>query len=338
MSDLFTGFAGRVADALQEGLPLVERPYLVLAQFLGCAEACVLEAAAGLVAAGAIRSFGAFVDYERLGYEGYLCGLAVPDSAVDAVAARLNDRGEVTHNYLREGTVNVWFTALLQAGGACRLEAELRGMGHPFVLLRTVRRIKLRPCFRISEEAETVCVEAPDEEFPPSPPGLSDVEIARTLSLLQTDFPVEPRPFARMADNLGIGVGELLERLTLLKKVGILRRIGASLHHIRAGYSFNALLALGCGTPEAALAVGQALSRHPWLSHCYLRTVAANTLPRAWPYELYAMVHAKRADDLEERLATAGSEPSLRRMLVLPTVRELKKSRYRPLCVGPRSR
>ena len=332
MSDFFTGFAGltgRVADALQEGLPLVERPYLALAQSLGCAEACVLEVAVGLAAEGAIRSFGAFVDYERLGYEGYLCGLAVPEGTVDAVAARLNDRGEVTHNYLREGPVNVWFTALLRANGEDGLEGELRNAGYPFVLLHTTNRIKLRPSFRVREETGGGCHEAvAGEKFSPLPPDLSDDEITETLSLLQIDFPMVTRPYESAAYALGIETDELLARLTRLKKCGVLRRIGASLHHVRVGYAFNALLAMDFGELEAAACAGRSLSRHPWLSHCYLRSVAASTLPFEWPYELYAMIHAKRAEDIEERLAIAGRELSLRRMLAMPTVRELKKSRY----------
>ena len=318
----------RVADALQEGLSLIERPYLALANALNCSEADVLEIAARLIAEGTVRSFGAFVDYERLGYEGYLCGLAVPEGEIDEVSAHLNSRGEVTHNYLREGAVNIWFTALLRMDGTSSLEAELRESGYPFVLLRTRRRIKLRPCFQITDEAGVVCAEAGDENFSPLPADLDDGEIVGTLALLQTDFPVEPRPFESAAHRLNIGVDGLLARLVLLKECGILRRIGASLHHVRAGYAFNTLLALDCGAPEVAVETGQALSRHPWLSHCYLRSVAASTLSCAWPYELYAMIHAKRAEDLEERLAAVALEPSLRQMLAMPTVRELKKSRY----------
>ena len=321
----------RIADALQEGLPLTERPYRTMAEALSRSEAEVLETTARLIADGTLRSFGAFVDYDRLGYEGFLCGVSSPEKRIallPALAALLNARDEVTHNYLRSGDVGVWFTALLRGDGAQRLEADLRALDLPFILLRSRRRIKLRPSFRMQgEEAD-----AREETIEPLQASmhldLDDTEIHRTLSQLQTGFPVEERPYAQAAGRLNLEESELLVRLSLLKGHGILRRIGASLNHLKAGYAANALLALDYGDETADAEAGAAISRHPWLSHCYLRVPVVNTLPYEWPYGLYAMIHARSKADLQERIALLERECKPKHLLVMPTLRELKKTRY----------
>lgn len=331
-------FDCRVADLLQDGLPLTERPYLALAGMLGCAEADVLEAVRRLAADGTIRSFGAFVDYGRLGYEGFLCGASVPEAAIPRVAAFLNEKREVTHNYLRAGEVNLWFTAILRPNEIDSLEVELRGLGHPFVLLRTERRIKLMPCFHMGGEREAAGAgdvegaglsrASPGATEPMNRRGAPGAEDVALLAALQEAFPIEPAPYARIAQRFGVDTDTLLARLTALRRDGVLRRIGASLHHLRAGYAANALLALDYGAPEADLAAGTALAEYPWLSHCYLRSVASCTLSRAWPYRLYAMIHAKSGAELRERISVAGDTWGLRGMCAMGTVRELKKARY----------
>ena len=39
----------------------------------------------------------------------------VPDDRVEAVAAVINKFDEVTHNYLRDGVPNLWFTVIAQS-------------------------------------------------------------------------------------------------------------------------------------------------------------------------------------------------------------------------------
>ena len=80
-----------LAERLQRGIALVEHPYRMIASELGCDEAMVLTLTNELIREGYIRSFGAFVDFERLGYDSLLCGLAVPEERISSVVSIVNE-------------------------------------------------------------------------------------------------------------------------------------------------------------------------------------------------------------------------------------------------------
>ena len=316
-----------LAERLQSGIPLTERPYACLASELGCDEETVLTLANGLIRDGYVRSFGAFVDFGRLGYEGLLCGFIVPEEQLPRVVSRLDGR-EVTHNYIRAHRVNLWLTALLKRAEKHLFMDRARSCGVPFVALAAIKRLKLRPVFsfnpvcglELSEpEPENFCCfsAGQDEE---APAVLSDTAAA-ALAALQNDFPVTQKPFEPAAQAIGINVAELLELLKELKAARVLRRIGVSLHHTRIGYSANALAAWL--TEDAS----SGAASFPWVSHCYIRDVVENTLPFKWPYTLYTMLHAPDEASLAIRLKTMRDAISPQDSVVLPTVKELKKTR-----------
>jgi DNA-binding Lrp family transcriptional regulator len=337
-----------LAGSLQAGLPLTERPYLALASELGCDEATVLALTEELTKEGYVRSFGAFADFERLGYEGILCGLAVPWEKVGRVASLLNGRREVTHNYLRRHSVNMWFTALLKADSrGLFIEQALRALGHPFVVLATEARLKLSPAFGflpgapiwgkgppkpLSSNGLENGMEDGMETGAPIPEA--NGEALEVLALLQNDFPIVPEPFSLAASKLKRSVPQLLEILRKLQKTRALRRIGASLHHRRMGYNANALAAwaMAKGAKNAEDRAGSAAEKifHlPEVSHIYVRRSIENTLPFDWPYSLYTMLHAPDAPALGELLRSVEKAIGPKDFVVLPTVRELKKTRYR---------
>ena len=59
----------------------------------------------------------------------------------------------------------------------------------------------------------------------------------RLLDSYQRDLPLEPRPYAAMADRLGIGEEELLGMLRRLVAAGAISRVGAVVTPHRAGWS-----------------------------------------------------------------------------------------------------
>ena len=331
------GLKERLAERLQEGLSLTERPYLTIAEKLGCREETVLALADELIREGVVRSFGAFVNFNRLGYEGFLCGLVVPEERISALALLLDERREVTHNYLRAHRVNMWFTALLKGPEARKrfMDETLHAFGCPFVVLSTNTRLKLRPTFHFPfTEKETSEKEmrgdgCPDESrFPEVPERLLHADALKALSLLQRNFPIVPRPFDRAAEELGCSTSGLLDLLRTLTQAHVLRRIGVSLHHRRMGYVSNALVAWQ--TDIARETVGEAgskASRFSWVSHCYVREVSECSLPFAWPYPLYTMLHALDAESLAQRIQAMKDVLLPWDLAVLPTVRELKKTR-----------
>ncbi|MDR3265225.1 MAG: hypothetical protein LBT15_04340 [Synergistaceae bacterium] len=315
----------RLAERLQAGISLTERPYRDIfgeADEAGCDEATVLRLTGEMIGDGLIRSFGAFADFERLGYGGFLCGLAVPEDRIDEVAALLSARREVTHAYLRAHEANLWYTALVKDAEKERFTDLPRLCRCPFVVLTTRSRLKLSPTFRFSDSSE-VPPDAGDEiSFEEYVPAKEDIAL---LALLQARFPLVPRPFDEAARKMGTTEGALLERLRALRRTGVLRRVGASLDHRRVGYGANALVAWDA---EDALAAGKSAARFPWVSHCYLREVRLNTLPFRWPYGLYTMLHARSREALAGRIQEMESALAPRSFVILPTVRELKKTRY----------
>ncbi|HOT28747.1 MAG TPA: AsnC family transcriptional regulator [Candidatus Ozemobacteraceae bacterium] len=97
---------------LQNGFPLEPEPFKTLGDKLWIDESGVISRLARMMQDEAIRYVGPFFDSRLLGYVGALAAMDVPAERVDEVAAILAEYHEITHNYLRDGTPNVWFTII----------------------------------------------------------------------------------------------------------------------------------------------------------------------------------------------------------------------------------
>lgn len=105
----------KVLNALQQQIPLVKKPYAQIADELATTEAAVLKCVADLAARGIIRRLGASINSRSLGYVSLLAAAKVHPDQVAASAKFINSFAEVTHNYLREGEYNIWFTIIAPA-------------------------------------------------------------------------------------------------------------------------------------------------------------------------------------------------------------------------------
>lgn len=111
-------------DALQDGLPLVPRPWAGIAASLGIPEADLLERVQRLQAAGVLRSVSPVLDSGRFGLTAAtLIALRVPEDRVREVAAIVSACPEVSHNFRRDHPYSLWFT--LAAPTEERLHAVL---------------------------------------------------------------------------------------------------------------------------------------------------------------------------------------------------------------------
>ena len=136
----------QILDLIQDAFPLVERPYLRLAEMLNelatncdsvnnvgekCANPVVSEqvvfvAVERLRASGMIRRIGGVYDSKKLGFISRLCAGKVPVSSLDfsaephaqtsmeKFASVVNEVSAITHNYIRSHEYNVWFTVIAQ--------------------------------------------------------------------------------------------------------------------------------------------------------------------------------------------------------------------------------
>jgi len=117
------------------------------------------------------------------------------------------------------------------------------------------------------------------------------------IEATQAGLPLVPQPFAVVAETLGIGEAELLERLDTLKQQGVIRRIGAAPNHYRLGMTANGM---SVWDVDDTLVddLGDQIGALPFVTHCYRRPRA---LP-VWRYNLFAMVHgASREEVLAKR-------------------------------------
>ncbi|HYX66012.1 MAG TPA: Lrp/AsnC family transcriptional regulator [Burkholderiales bacterium] len=142
----------------------------------------------------------------------------------------------------------------------------------------------------------------------------------------QAGLPLVERPYAQVADSLGISQKELLGRLGEMLDDGRIRRIGAVPNHYALGYTAN-----GMSVWDVADAQVQSLGREvgalPFVTHCYRRP----RRPPDWPYNLFAMVHGRSRAETDRHVA------EIRRLLgsacrasdVLYSVRILKKTGLR---------
>ena len=101
-----------ILQMLQNGFPLISEPYKAIGDKLWIDEYSVISRVVRLIQKGVIRYVGPFFNSRKLGYKGCLAAIDVPEERVDEVAAIINSFDEVTHNYLREGSPNIWFTII----------------------------------------------------------------------------------------------------------------------------------------------------------------------------------------------------------------------------------
>ncbi len=153
-----------------------------------------------------------------------------------------------------------------------------------------------------------------------------DADDRRLIVATQGGLPLAPRPYHALAGQLGMGAEDIKVRLARLLETGVIRRIGAVPNHYALGYTANGMSVWD--VPDARIdALGEAVGRLPFVTHCYHR-------PRAlplWPYNLFAMVHGKSREEVEVQVkqiaALLGDE--CRAHDVLYSSRILKKTGLR---------
>jgi len=139
----------------------------------------------------------------------------------------------------------------------------------------------------------------------------------RLVDILSEGLPLGERPFAVLAERLGVSEEEVLAALRALKEKKIIRRLGALIRHNLSGYEGNAMVAWR--VPEERVEeVGRRLAAHPAVSHCYLRRTAPD-----WPYNLYTMVHAASEEECRRLAAEISRELDLPDYEMLFTEKEI---------------
>jgi len=101
----------KILNILQKEFPLVEQPFLVVAERCGLSEDDVLARVQKLKDEGIIRRIGAVFDGTKLGRVSALFAARVPPEKIANFVRVVNANKGVTHNYRRSHEYNIWFTA-----------------------------------------------------------------------------------------------------------------------------------------------------------------------------------------------------------------------------------
>ena len=350
----------RVLDEIQSGFPLESDPYGVLAERLGLSREQVLDSVGAMREDGTIRQIAASLSSRKLGYVSTLCALAVEgdQERIDQVGELVNAHPEVTHNYQRDAAYNIWFTAIASSqtdlerlAGEVASESGCEVLDLPVTSLYKIRvdfgkheaKVAGTPEAEGAKEKRRATPEAegakgkrrttPEAESatgkhnvkPASKPfDANDPFDVALVRWMQADVPGE-HPFRDGATLIAAETGDasvdeqrVLRRLRELKANGTVRRFGAFVRHQKLGYAFNGMTIWNVPR-EQADELGKSLAALPFVSHCYGRRPHPS-----WPYNLYAMAHAKTQEELDgyvdEMKRLSGLEP-----LVLISTKEYKK-------------
>ncbi|MDX1375461.1 MAG: AsnC family transcriptional regulator [Burkholderiales bacterium] len=148
----------------------------------------------------------------------------------------------------------------------------------------------------------------------------------RLVRATQAGLPLVPEPYAAVAEALGVSEAQVIERLQAMLADRRVRRIGAVPNHYALGYTANGMSVWDVDDAQID-ALGPKVGALDFVSHCYRRP---RRLPE-WPYNLFAMVHARSRDRVAEKLeiirGVLGS--ASRASDVLYSMRILKKTGLR---------
>ncbi len=110
------------------------------------------------------------------------------------------------------------------------------------------------------------------------------------LDAIAAGLPLDPHPYARVGEGLGLTETQVRERLGRLLAEGTIRRLGVVVRHQELGYKANAMVVWAL--PEDRVTeLGQRIGALPFVTLSYRRP------PRpGWPYSLFTMIHGRDRD------------------------------------------
>ena len=99
----------QIINALQDGFPICDTPYLQVATQLGLTEQKLIDRLKALLNNGALTRFGPLYNAEQMGGALTLAAVKAPIERFDEITEIINSFPEVAHNYARSHELNMWF-------------------------------------------------------------------------------------------------------------------------------------------------------------------------------------------------------------------------------------
>jgi DNA-binding Lrp family transcriptional regulator len=133
------------------------------------------------------------------------------------------------------------------------------------------------------------------------------------LNRIQSGFPITPRPYRAIAEDLSLSEGEVLKRVSRLKKSGIIRRIGGNFTPDKLGFVSTLCAAK---VPEDKISqFAEVVNRYPGVTHNYRRENTFNV----WFTFIASSMH-----EIDANLRQIAAETGVTEILNLPATRVFK--------------
>ncbi len=309
---------------MQNSFPLSAKPFKILADELNSDENSVIDTVKRLKDEGIIRQTSAIFDTKRLGYSSSLVAFKISPDKIEKAAQIINRHPGVSHNYERNHDFNLWFTIATAPDSKLGLEKTVEKLAsltnaNDYIILPTLKM------FKISVKLDTTGKKAKKEKMHKK--EYKDIKLKAkhfaVIRELQKDIPIISEPFKESAKKLNMDYEELFDIAKQLQEAGVMRRFATILNHRKAGFTANAM-SVWSVPEDKGEEIGKKIAEFSAVSHCYLRPKFPN-----WPYNLFAMVHAKSIEKCEEIIDEIAKESGLNEYGKLYSTREFKKQRIK---------
>ncbi len=128
--------------------------------------------------------------------------------------------------------------------------------------------------------------------------GLDEMD-REIVAATQSGLPLCEEPYEDIAMQIGISAQDVMDRMRRMQDDGIIRRIGVVPNHYELGFSANGMSVWNVPDDQITR-LGNEIGGLEFVTHCYQRP---RHLPD-WPYNLFAMVHGRDRDEVEEKVGT----------------------------------
>ncbi|MFN8016207.1 MAG: Lrp/AsnC family transcriptional regulator [Acidimicrobiia bacterium] len=318
-------------NAVQWSFPVVERPYLALAEKLGLSEETVIDELRSVKELGILRQLSAIFDTRALGYSSALVAAKVADENIDEAAKIINAHPGVSHNYKRNNDYNLWYTVAVPPHES--LDAHINLL-HDMSGSNVTRKLQTLKLYKIgvkldmtgktkpSDKSQVLEHEKPKREANMEIPEFSELEL-NIIRETQEDLPLVSKPFAAIAVEAQCSEKEVLDALANFKEKKYMRRFAAVMNHRHAGYKANAM-GVWAVPEEQCEELGPIMAAFSAVSHCYKRPTYED-----WPYSIFTMIHGHKASECEETVSAIANETGIDEYTLLWSIKEYKKVRVR---------
>jgi len=307
---------------MQHAFPMTQKPFQALAAELDTTDQEIMTLVQKLKDDAIIRQTSAIFDTKRLGYKSSLVAFKVDEENIDKAASLINAHPGVSHNYLRNHDYNIWFTMAVAPDSSLGLEETIAILAkqteaEDAIILPTLKM------FKISVKLDTTGKKAKKEKV--KKVAFKDIALTpqhiAVIKELQKDIAIVDEPFKEAIEKLNLSYNEFFTLAKELQESGVMRRFATILNHRKAGFGANAM-SVWSVPEDRAEEIGRDMADFSAVSHCYLRPSYPN-----WPYNLFAMVHAKTQEECDIIIDEMAKESGLSEYGKLYSTVEFKKQR-----------